>query len=309
MFEKDASYDYVGADPYSKIHGETRISQTGVEFLLPRKKRGKSYTVQFDVTWPEVIAFDSSRVNCCKDDKTWPISETPPDGYDVIGPGGILFLFMRARGEAFFQVWSIVPEEDVDTVTGLVERYLQRPSLPGLAHHGTAAAVEYTLARCHNVERIRLKWHDWIKTGPSAKPRKKFQERDPDIVFADEGMAISFYGASPRLEQMSTFWPWRLIREVTVLDADVPELAFIWYEDSYTFRLQVWDEDERKRMLTCARDALERYRTASGTVQMRLIRPCSFPSVFHETWDDLQPFVSKASREGFPPAEENEGDP
>lgn len=301
VIEEDVHWDYMGIAPYSKGKAEFKLNSEEVEFVLPRKKKGRSYSVVFTAKWFEIVSFDCSEITFCKDEKSWPISEVLPADYKEVGPAGIFFTFLRAGGEAFFQIWSVIPFEDVPKVRKLAEEYLGRPSIPGLAHHGTTAAVSHILDHCNILHRIGLKWHDWIKSGPSTKPREKFQEVDPELVICREGMAFSFRGASPKLEQMSTFWPWRLIRTITVLDDEIPQIAYIWHEDSYTFQQQVWDNDERKEILEKVTGALEAYREDESVEEFVLVRPWSFPSSFHETWDDLQPFASKASRDGFPP--------
>jgi hypothetical protein len=35
--------------------------------------------------------------------------------------------------------------------------------------------------------------------------------------------------------------------------------------------------------------------------ELVLIRPWSFPSRFHRSWDKLEPFASKVTRNSFPP--------
>ncbi len=294
-------YEHISKDPYNEQGGELRFSSSGMEFILPRKKRGRKYKILFEVLWDEVLAYDCSEIQFCKDEKTWPLNEQLPDDYSPVGTAGMFFVFMRAKGEAYFQIWAIIPQEDIQVVSEIASKYVGRDKLSGLAHHGTTAAVRLVLNNCNVIERLRLKWHDWVRRGPSIRPRAKFKELDPELVFCKEGMAIDFFGASPKLEQMSTFWPWRVIRSINILDSEVPEIAFIWHEDSYTFRLQVWDDEDRKAILDAARNALETYRSSDDVSEMKLIRPWSFPSTFYETWDDLKPNACKASREGFPP--------
>ena len=299
--EDDVSWDYIGISPYSKERAEFKLNSEEVEFLLPRKKRGRSYSVVFTAKWYEIVSYDCSEIVLCKDDNTWPLNEDLPLDYKEIGPAGIFFAFLRAGGEAFFQIWSIIPLEDVPRVREFAQEYLGQPPVPGLAHHGTTAAVKYILNRSEVLHRIRLNWYDWIKAGPSTTPREKFQEVNPELVICKEGMAFNFEGASPKLKQMSTFWPWRLIKTITVLDDEVPQIAYIWHEDSYTFQQQVWDDEERKAILEKVTGALEAYKEDETIEEFVLVRPWSFPSVYHDTWDDLQPFASKASRDGFPP--------
>ncbi|NHJ13794.1 MAG: hypothetical protein EAX95_08955 [Candidatus Thorarchaeota archaeon] len=302
--EEDVQWEYVGAAPYTKENAEFRLNSEEVEFILPRKKRGRSYSVVFTAKWFEIVSFDCSEIVFCKDDKTWPLDEPLPSDFKEIGPAGIFFAFLRAGGEAFFQIWSIIPFEDVPRVREIAEKYLGRPSVPGLAHHGTTAAVNYVLNHCQVVERIKLNWHDWIKVGPSTRPREKFQEIDPELVICREGMAFNFHGASAKLKQMSTFWPWRLLKTITTMDDEVPQIAYVWHEDSYTFQQQVWEDEERKEILKKVTTALQAYREDQAVDEFVLVRPWSFPSVFHDTWDDLQPFASKPSRDGFPPITE-----
>ncbi len=111
-------------------------------------------------------------------------------------------------------------------------------------------------------------------------------------------MAIDFFGASPQLEQMSTFWPWGVIEDISREDK---EILYRWNDGDYTFRQLVWDEERRSKILSGARKAFERYRRSKHVSKYPVIRPWSFPSSFHETWDDLEPFSSRASRIGFPP--------
>jgi hypothetical protein len=78
-------------------------------------------------------------------------------------------------------------------------------------------------------------------------------------------------------------------------------ILYQWYDDFYVFRQQVWDKDERRVLLEVAKRALSSYQTSDGGPELLVIRPWSFPSYFHSTWEKLEPFLSKASRNGFPP--------
>ncbi|MFW9908726.1 MAG: hypothetical protein ACFFEF_09140 [Candidatus Thorarchaeota archaeon] len=306
MEEYDGEYidwDIICADPYSSEQAELRMNSEQIDFILPRKKKGRSYRVVFNVKWDEIVSFDCSEVMYCKDEMTWPLGEPLPKGYKEIGPAGIFFAFLRAADQAFFQIWAIISKEDIPRVIEYAEEKLGRKNVPGLAHHGTTGVVKYVLERCEVIDRIRLHWHDWISAGPSTKPRDKFQEKDPELVLCREGMAFVL-GDSSKLKQMSTFWPWRLIREITLMADEVPQIAYIWHEDSYTFTQQVWDDNERNDILQRVKSAHQAYLQDDTISELRLIRPWSFPSVSHDTWDDLKPFVSKASRDGFPPIEE-----
>ena len=293
-----ADFEYVGEDPYNKAAGELKLGSEGARFILPRKQRGRSYRAIFDVDWLDVISFECCEVNFCEDDKSWPLQEEPPEDYKIIGPAGMFFVFLMALGEAAFQIWAFTPCEEITTVGELAERYLKRPSLPGLAHHGTASAVRYIVDHCEILEQHKTQWHDWLRKGPTTKPRiKKFKERGPDYIFCKEGMAIDFYGAGVQLEQMSTFWPWRVINNIFVVGN---EILYQWYEDSYTFKQQVWEDEKRESIYTAAENALDTYKSSKKVQELVLIRPWSFPSRFHQTWDKLEPFASKASRNSFP---------
>ncbi|NHI88632.1 MAG: hypothetical protein EAX87_03855 [Candidatus Thorarchaeota archaeon] len=300
----DIDWEISSVNPYSKERAELRMNADQIDFILPRRKRGRSYNVVFNVKWDEIISFDCSQIIYCKDELTWPAEEPLPKKYVEIGPAGIFFLFLRAGGEAFFQIWAIVPQSDIEKITEFAQEQLSRQNVPGLAHHGTTGVVNYILDRCEIIEKIPLHWHDWIRSGPSTKPREKFMEIDPELVICKEGMAFNFAGASSKLKQMSTFWPWRVIREIAPLKDEVPQIAYIWHEDNYTFTQQVWDDSERNEILMKVKTAHEEYQKDDSIKELRLIRPWSFPSVFHDTWDNLKPFVSKASRDGFPPIEE-----
>jgi len=304
--EKD--WEFISEHPYSDQKAELRIDSEEIDFLLPREKRLKKYTVVFTARWDEIVAYECSPIRFCEDRQSWPLDEELPEDCDEIGPAGIFFAFLRSGGEAFFQVWSIIPKEDIPKVKQLAEKHSGRPSVKGLAHHGTAGAVNYMLDHCEIMHRIETKWHDWIKKGPSTEPREKLNEKAPELVFAKEGMAFNLYGASPKLEQMSTFWPWSRIRDIYAMQDEVPQIAYLWHEDSYTFLQQVWNDEERTSILKKAKEAHDAYLNDDNVPELRLIRPWSFPSRFHDTWEELQPFASKASRDGFPPIYEEEED-
>jgi hypothetical protein len=295
--------EYIGNCPYSKKRQEIQINPTQARFILPRQKKRKDYQAIFDAQWDEVVSYEVSEVNYCKDGETWPLDEELLEGMRPIGTVGIVFLHTVPFGRAVFPIWSIIPAEDVPTVRELIEKRLERPSLPGLAHHGTAAAVKYILDRCELYSRIQGEFYDWIKKGRMAKPNKKFRERGPDYVFCREGMAIDFYGAGEQLEQMSTFWPWRLMHRV-VEDSQELSVKYQWKEDAYIFEQQVLDDEQRRIFYQEAEKALEAYRSSDDVNEYLLIRPWSFPSRFHRTWDKLEPFSSKASRNRFPPVTE-----
>jgi hypothetical protein len=294
---------YVGNCPYNEKREEIQINPTQARFILPRQKTRKDYQAVFDAQWNEVVSFEVSEVHYCKDGETWPLDEELLEGMKPIGTSGIVFLHTVPFGRAVFPIWSTIPAEDVPTVRELIEEHLDRPSLPGLAHHGTAAAVKYILDRCEILTRMRGEFYDWLKKGRMAKPNKKFRERGPDYVFCKEGMAIDFYGAGEQLEQMSTFWPWRLMHRV-VPDNEELSIKYQWKEDAYIFEQQVLDDDMRHLFYQEAEKALEAYRASEGVNEYLLIRPWSFPSRFHRTWDKLEPFSSKASRNRFPPITE-----
>ncbi len=254
----------------------------------------------FDANLDEVVSFEVCIVHVCKDNKTWPADEELPEDYEPIGTAGLVYLFLMPFGKAFFPIWGIIPAEDVITVLDLLEKRLGRPSLPGLAHHGTAAAVRFIVDNCEVLGKKRAQWYDWSKKGRMAKPNKKFRERGPDYVYCKEGMAIDLYGTGEQLEQMSTFWPWRLIRRVFSDDYEF-EVRYEWHEDAYTYRQQVLENEDRRDFCDKAESALEAYRASEDVDEMLLVRPRSFPSRFHKTWKELDAFSSKASRNRFPP--------
>lgn len=294
-------YEYVGTDPYSEKPDRVGIGQKGVRFVLQRKKKRarKWYQTVYDIEWSEIVSFECCEVSYAKEDKSWPLDEEPRENLDVVGPAGMLFFFIMPKDEGVFQIWSYIPLEDVKQVREMVENYIGRPQLPRLAHHGNAAAVRYMIDHCTELSRHQTTWHDWIKTGPLlGKPREKFNERGPVYVFTQEGMAIDHYGSGEMLEQMSTFWPWRVIEHIFLDDYTI---KYQWYDDGYVFEQQVWDKDSRKIYLDDAKEALRKYQQSKNVKELLLIRPWSFPSYFYTTWEKLDPLSCKASRNRFPP--------
>ncbi|MHA2602792.1 MAG: hypothetical protein AM324_011765 [Candidatus Thorarchaeota archaeon SMTZ1-83] len=297
--EKLPDIEYAGIDPYD-ARQELQINPEYGRFTLPRQKRKREYRAQYDAKWSEVVSFEVCEVYQCQDDKTWPLHEDLPDGFQRIGPAGMVYLFLMPFGRAIFPIWITIPLEDVASVKDLIEARLDRPSLPGLAHHGNAAAVRYITEHCEVLSKHRAQWYDWSKRGRQAKPNPKFRERGPDYVFCKEGMAIDFYGTGEQLEQMSLFWPWSLIKRVFVDNYEF-SIRYEWHEDSYMYQQQVLDNDERRRISEDAEKALEIYQSSDDVAQIISIRPRSFPSRWHRTWDKLEAFSSKASRNRFPP--------
>jgi len=294
-------YEYVGIDPYSERPDKIGIGEQGVRFVLQRKKKRKRdwYQTIYDFEWSEVVSFEVCDVSYAKNDKSWPLDEDPREKLDIIGPAGMAFFFLIPKDEGVFQIWSYIPIEDVKHVRELVEKYAGRPQVPRLAHHGNAAVVRYMLEHCTVTSRHQTTWHDWIKTGPLlGKPREKFTEKGPVYVFCKEGVAIDHYGSGEMLEQMSTFWPWRVIEHIFLDDYTI---MYQWYDDGYVFQQQVWDKDERKVLLDAAKEALSEYKRSDDVDELLLIRPWAFPSYFYTTWEKLDPLSCKASRNGFPP--------
>jgi len=292
--------EYIGFDPSSEKNQEIQINQEFARFILPRQKKRKEYQAIFDAAWKEVISFEVCEVQYNNDEQTWPIDEMPPEDFEAEGTAGLVFLYMMPFGQAFFPVWGKIPMEDVPEVRNLIEKRLERSSLPGLAHHGTAAAVRYILQHCEILSQKRAEWYDWTRKGRMAKPNPKFRERGPDYVYCKEGMAIDLYGTGEQLEQMSTFWPWRFVKRVFA-DHEEFVVRYQWFEDSYIYEQQVLEDDDRNEFGELADAALEAYRTSDDVDELLLIRPWSFPSKFHRTWDKLEAFSSKASRNRFPP--------
>lgn len=307
--DRDANsndFDYEGSSPQSKLLSVTKLGPNGARFIVTRKKGRQFHEVTLDVEWSEVISFETCEVNIGKDEKSWPLDEDLPSKFNVMGPAGMLFLFLKPSESTFFQIWGFIPLEDTLRVRELMQTYLEQPSLPGLAHHGTTAAVRYVVDHCNVIERHTAHWHEWLRRGPIYKPKEKLREKGPDYVFCKEGMAIDFIGASAELEQMSVFWPWRVMEDISVVDR---EILYRWEHSAYTFRQLVWDDERRNRIFKEATDAFELYCTSEHVKELPLIKPWSFPSSFHETWDDLDPFSSKASRIAFPPIDGLETDP
>jgi hypothetical protein len=292
--------EYLGNCPYSNARSELQINPTYARFILPRQKKRRQYQAVFDAEWDEVVSFEVCEVQYCRDEESWPLDEELLEGMKPIGTAGMVFLYTAPFGRAIFPIWTTIPTEDVPIVREMIEERLNRPSLPGLAHHGTAAAVKYILDHCEVYGRVCAEFYDWAKKGRMAKPNKRFRERGPDYVYCKEGMAIDFYGAGEQLEQMSTFWPWRLIHRV-IKDDDELSVKYQWKEDAYTFEQQVLDGDRRRTFSEEAEKAFEAYKSSDDVNEYLLIRPWSFPSRFHRTWDKLEPFASKASRSRFPP--------
>lgn len=292
-------FEYVGTDPINPENG-VRIGGTCATFMLQREKKGKEDHAHYDASWDEVVSFDVCDVHYCKNNSTWPLDEELPKGFEPIDSAGIVYLYNLPHGRAFFPIWSIIPLEDVPEVRELIEARLRRPYLPGLAHHGTAAAVKYIIERCEVIERIDSNWYDWTKKGRQARPNPKFRERAPDYVYCKEGMALDLYGTGEQLEQMATFWPWRLIKRAFA-DHEEFSVRYQWKDDAYVFSQQVLEDDERKRFAEAAENALQLYNSSENVEELLLIRPWSFPSRFHRTWDKLEPLSCKASRNAFPP--------
>ena len=299
-----SDFDYVGEHPYSETPDKIGIGSEGVRFVLHRTKKRKSYQTVYNLDWKDVISFECAEVNYCEDDKSWPLDEEPTKDLKIIGPAGMVFFFLLPKEPGIFQVWSYIPLEDISIVRDLIKKYAGRPQLPRLAHHGNAAAVRYLVDKCTIRERHETTWHDWVKTGPAlGKPRKKFRERGPDYIFCEEGLAIDFYGAGEMLEQMSTFWPWRVIESIWLDDYSI---QYKWFDDAYIFSQQVWDSDQRPILLEAAKRALAAYQSSDDTSEFLLIRPTAFPSYFYTTWEKLDPMSCKASRNGYPPVEDFE---
>lgn len=299
--ERLPNLEYIGTCPVSKKRHELQINQDHARFILPREKKQKKYHAVFDANWKEVVSFEVAEVHLAKNGETWPVDEEIADKkFKPIDTAGMVFLYSLPFGRAVFPVWTTIPREDIQTVKDLIEKRLERPSLPGLAHHGTSAAVKYILDHCEVYTRIRAEWNDWIKKGRMAKPNPKFKERGPDYVYCKEGMAIDFYGAGEQLEQMSSFWPWRLMKRVFRDDEELC-VRYQWHEDAFTFNQQVLDAEHRKEFSQAAEEALEAYNQADNVDELLQIRPWSFPARYHRTWDKLQAFSSKASRNRFPP--------
>ena len=293
--------EYLGVCPYSEKRHEFQINPTHARFILPREKKMKGYLAGYDTEWKDVVSFEVCDVHYAKGGNTWPIGEELVDRkFKPIDSAGMVFLYIMPSGTAVFPIWTTIPIDDVPTVRELIEKRLDRPSLPGLAHHGTSAAVRYMLDHCEVYTRIRAEWNDWVKKGRISKPITKFRERGPDYVYCKEGMAIDFYGAGERLEQMSTFWPWRRVKRVF---ADNEELGvrYQWKDDAYIFNQQVLNDDQRLEFSQAAESAFDAYNASDNVNEMLMIRPWSFPSRFHRTWDKLEAFSSKASRNRFPP--------
>jgi len=299
--ERLPNIEYLGVCPLSERTHELQINSTFARFLLPREKKRKGYRAVYDAEWEEVISFEVGEVHFAKGGETWPLGEEIVDEkFEPIDSAGIVFLYVMPDGRGVFPVWTTIPIEDVGKVRELIEKRLDRPSLPGLAHHGTAAAVKYILDHCEVHDRIRAEWYDWAKKGRMAKPNPRFRERGPDYVYCKEGMAIDFYGAGEQLEQMSTFWPWRLVHTVFADDQDLV-VRYQWHEDAYMYNQQVLEDDKRHEFSAAAVKALDAYNTSDDVDEMLMIRPWSFPSRFHRTWDKIEAFSSKASRNRFPP--------
>jgi hypothetical protein len=299
--EKLADIEYLGICPHSKKKHELQINNTVARFILPREKKRKWYQAVFDAEWNEVISYEVGEVHFAKGGETWPIGEEIVDNkFNPIDTAGIVFLYVMPFGRAVFPIWTTIPIEDVPTVRSWIEKRLDRPSLPGLAHHGTAAAVRYILDHCEVHSRIRAEWYDWAKKGRMSKPNPKFRERGPDYVYCKEGMAIDFYGAGEQLEQMSTFWPWRRVHRIFADDQELV-VRYQWHEDAYIYNQQVLDDDKRHDFSKAANESLDVYNASDDVDEYLLIRPWSFPSRFHRTWDKIEAFSSKASRNRFPP--------
>lgn len=299
--ERLPDLEYIGTCPVSKKRHELQINPEQARFILPREKKRKHYHAVYDAKWKEVISFEVAEVHLDENGETWPVGEEfIDDKFKPVDTVGMVFLYNMPFGRAIFPVWTTIPKEDIPTVKNLIEERLERPSLPGLAHHGTSAAVKYTLDHCEEMSRIRADWNDWIKKGRMAKPNAKFRERGPDYVYCKEGMAIDFYGAGEQLEQMSTFWPWRLMKRVFRDDEELC-VRYQWHEDAFTFNQQVLEDAPRREFSQAAEAALEAYQAAEDVEEYLLIRPWSFPARYHRTWDKLEAFSSKASRNRFPP--------
>ena len=103
-------YEYIGKAPYSKTPDMLALDSKEARFVLHRTKRKKSYQVVFDTHWSEVVSFDCCEVNYAKDDKSWPLDDDPLKDMEVIGPAGMLFIFLKPTDQNFFQIHETHPE-------------------------------------------------------------------------------------------------------------------------------------------------------------------------------------------------------
>ncbi|MFX0096217.1 MAG: hypothetical protein ACFE7E_00485 [Candidatus Hodarchaeota archaeon] len=310
--EAEGKILYSAEEPYFKQKKRLKLTTNRIKIVFPRKRKLRS-AEEFHVNlkWKDIssyevleVLFDSGKNSC-------PINEQPPKGFKSEGKSGEFFVFGFIEEETWFAMNVFFPLKDISIVKRMMKKYTGRPPIPGLAHYGNLAIVKYIIDHCNILGKYEISIDDFVYSSRLVKQsglmemslKLKKDEQSPFFYVCSEGLGILFTKDNKiGFQQSSTFWPWSKIEEVFEHKGAI--VGFKWKDEPYRFGQLVSDEDLRNDILEKCNKALSEYNPKLHTWDV-FIRPNSFPSRYTDTWFVLEPMGCKASRDGFPPKDQD----
>ncbi|MEM2109900.1 MAG: hypothetical protein QW327_05395 [Candidatus Odinarchaeota archaeon] len=275
------------------------------EVSIPEKKRFRETVYhKLLICYDKIKAYEVLPVSVKTDRSSYPLNIGERGAYNL----GEVFLFGFTTDETeWYAIDVFIPLDDVKKVGEILFKKTGRPQLSGVTHYGNLAAVKYIMNVCEKIYEYQVNLLDWIKGSSFMRPVRDKYERyiprkeesaPPKIHIFKEGIAQFFSEDNPSiLHQMSTFWPWNLIRSVTERG---DKLVFEWYDKTYSFEQLISNSTDREELKRVCLECLSASKDRE-TPHAFFIRSNSFPSRYEVSWYNLEPFACEASRSGLPP--------
>ncbi|MHA1836279.1 MAG: hypothetical protein ACTSYQ_05095 [Candidatus Odinarchaeia archaeon] len=290
------------------------LSENLIEFAYPEKKRFRSTVYHiFKANYNYIKAYEVIPVNAFPNRDSIPEEKSIEKAKDKIFQLGEVFIFGLTSDETDWYAFDVfIPKDKIHQVARILEEKTNRPQLKGITHYGNLAAVKYVLSKCQILYQYKLKLCDWIKTSKFTRPHgdklesyvpKEDEASPPELYVCKEGIAQVFKEEDPAiLHQMSTFWPWNMIKKVYEKE---DKMIFEWVGDDYSFEQLISDETERTTLMNKIKNAFENGRKLS-VEYAPFVRSNSFPSHDRNSWITLEPYGCEVSRvKGLPPLKES----
>jgi hypothetical protein len=282
-----------------------------LEISYPQKKRlGPSAYVAFRVLYSSIRAYEVLEVKAFKDRTSIPIDvKLTHKKYDPIELGEF-YIFGLSADETDWYVFNLfIPKNQIQKTIKILREKIKRPPLTGVTHYGNLAAIRYILDKCEILHEHDLLQYDWAKSSMFMRPRRDKYEKyvpkgkettPPKLIICKEGFAQIFSEETPTiLKQMSTFWPWNMIKKIS---EDNDHIKFEWIDELYTFKQLITEDKTRNKLLRILKKALKNGKNENFDYAP-FIRANSFPSKDEDSWKTVEPYGCEASRKGLPPLE------
>jgi hypothetical protein len=292
-------------EPHFELPRKIILGEKLAQVSIPKKKKFRDVVYhKFNLSYNKIKSYEAASVTANLNRISFPLNWSTSGTYHL----GEVFIFGFSYDEAEWYAFDIfTPNELLGKVSEILFDRIKRPQLQGLTHFGNLAAVKYVMSKCQELYQYQIETNDWIKGSKFMRQVRgkyeryspsKDEQSPPTIYIFKEGFAQVFSERSPSiLHQMSTFWPWNLIKNISEKDN---KIKLEWYDDTYSYEQIILDNNVRQEIINICSKILNNNKPKKYGYAP-FIRSNSFPSHFDSSWSNLEPFACEASRSGLPP--------